>query len=250
MNRSVAQRVVAVVLAATGSVALADFIDPGDYGWSRGDADSTYFEWDVFVSVGGGNDPDVGQFPDPLPGDWISPDVIETSGNGLVTGSGNIYSPFGPINVEVTVPNYGHGQGETTLLLQVRAQGTELDYENVTLGGTAPDEVIELERSQSDMGWLVDTLFVFSVDGNEDQYVFTVPTVEAHCSVDRIAVDTFTAAGACVADFNGDGSVNTQDVIAYLNAWSAKDPRADVNGDGSVNTQDFIAFLNLWVAGC
>ncbi|MBZ0171634.1 MAG: hypothetical protein K8E66_04575 [Phycisphaerales bacterium] len=57
-------------------------------------------------------------------------------------------------------------------------------------------------------------------------------------------------AGSCVADFNGDGVVNTQDFIAYLNAWTARDPRADVNGDGIVNTQDFIAYLNLWTAGC
>lgn len=54
----------------------------------------------------------------------------------------------------------------------------------------------------------------------------------------------------CIADFNGDGSVNTQDVLAFLNAWTAGDPSADVNGDGSVNTQDVLAFLNLWNAGC
>lgn len=54
----------------------------------------------------------------------------------------------------------------------------------------------------------------------------------------------------CEADFNGDGSVNTQDVLAFLNAWVVEDAAADINGDGSVNTQDVIAFLNLWVAGC
>ena len=59
----------------------------------------------------------------------------------------------------------------------------------------------------------------------------------------------FTAS-PCPPDFNGDGAVNTQDFIAFLNAWVAHDPRADWNGDGTVNTQDFIAFLNEWVAGC
>jgi hypothetical protein len=58
------------------------------------------------------------------------------------------------------------------------------------------------------------------------------------------------SADACVADFNGDGSVNTQDVIAFLNAWNAGAGNADINGDGSVNTQDVILFLNLWNAGC
>ncbi|HZW10359.1 MAG TPA: choice-of-anchor B family protein [Phycisphaerales bacterium] len=54
----------------------------------------------------------------------------------------------------------------------------------------------------------------------------------------------------CVADFNGDGAVNTQDVIAFLNAWTAGSGDADINGDGAVNTQDVLAYLNLWTAGC
>lgn len=54
----------------------------------------------------------------------------------------------------------------------------------------------------------------------------------------------------CVADFNGDGAVNTQDVLAFLNAWTSGDPRADFNDDGTINTQDVLAFLNAWTAGC
>jgi hypothetical protein len=54
----------------------------------------------------------------------------------------------------------------------------------------------------------------------------------------------------CVADFNGDGQVNTQDVLAFLNAWTAGDPRADCTGDGTINTQDVLCFLNAWTAGC
>jgi len=54
----------------------------------------------------------------------------------------------------------------------------------------------------------------------------------------------------CRSDFNGDLTVNTQDVLAFLNAWVAKDPRADFNGDGTINTQDVLAFLNAWTSGC
>ncbi len=54
----------------------------------------------------------------------------------------------------------------------------------------------------------------------------------------------------CQADFNHDGTVNTQDVLSFLNAWTAGDPEADINNDGTVNTQDVLAFLNLWAAGC
>ena len=60
----------------------------------------------------------------------------------------------------------------------------------------------------------------------------------------------FNIASPCVGDFNGDGSVNTLDVLAFLNAWAAGDPSADINGDGTVNTLDVLAFLNSWAAGC
>jgi probable HAF family extracellular repeat protein len=54
----------------------------------------------------------------------------------------------------------------------------------------------------------------------------------------------------CPADFNGDGAVNTLDVLAFLNAFSVGDSDADFNGDAEVNTLDVLAFLNQWSAGC
>lgn len=54
----------------------------------------------------------------------------------------------------------------------------------------------------------------------------------------------------CRPDINEDGSVNTQDFLAFLNAWVAQDPIADWDQNNTVNTQDVLAFLNDWVAGC
>ncbi len=54
----------------------------------------------------------------------------------------------------------------------------------------------------------------------------------------------------CTGDFNADEAINTLDVLAFLNAWSAGDPRADINGDGTVNTLDVLAFLNAWSGPC
>lgn len=54
----------------------------------------------------------------------------------------------------------------------------------------------------------------------------------------------------CPVDINNDGIVNTQDMLEFLNLWSAADPRADWNNDGTVNTQDVLAYLNSWAAGC
>jgi hypothetical protein len=54
----------------------------------------------------------------------------------------------------------------------------------------------------------------------------------------------------CTADFNADGQVNTLDVLAFLNAWAAREASADFNADGAINTLDVLAFLNAWSAGC
>ncbi len=54
----------------------------------------------------------------------------------------------------------------------------------------------------------------------------------------------------CPGDFNNDGTANSLDVLAFLNAWASGDPRADYNHDGTINTIDVITFLNVWAAGC
>ena len=62
--------------------------------------------------------------------------------------------------------------------------------------------------------------------------------------------ETWVWAEPCTADFNNDGVVNTQDFIAFLNAWATGDPLADWNDDGTIDTRDFIAYLGAWSAGC
>lgn len=54
----------------------------------------------------------------------------------------------------------------------------------------------------------------------------------------------------CRPDFNGDGTVNIQDFLAYLGAYSTGDPEADWNGDGVVNIGDFLGFLDSFSEGC
>ena len=54
----------------------------------------------------------------------------------------------------------------------------------------------------------------------------------------------------CPSDFNHDLLVNTLDVLAFLNAWSAGNPDGDFNHDGTINTLDVLDLLNDWAAGC
>ncbi|MBK7403497.1 MAG: hypothetical protein IPJ41_02400 [Phycisphaerales bacterium] len=60
----------------------------------------------------------------------------------------------------------------------------------------------------------------------------------------------FLLSPGCRADFNSDGAVDTRDVIAFLNAWSAGDSAADMDGNGLIDTRDVLAYLNLWASGC
>lgn len=61
---------------------------------------------------------------------------------------------------------------------------------------------------------------------------------------------SLSAIDDCFADFNGDGVVDTRDVLAYLNAWNLADPTSDCDGNGLIDTRDVLCFLNLWNAGC
>ena len=64
---------------------------------------------------------------------------------------------------------------------------------------------------------------------------------------------TLSASGSvapCAGDFNADGAVDTRDVIAFLNAWSAGEAGADFNDDGVIDTRDVVAFLNAWAGSC
>ena len=50
----------------------------------------------------------------------------------------------------------------------------------------------------------------------------------------------------CPADCDGDGNLNTRDLICYLNLLNDADPAADCNGDAIVNTLDFLCFLDAY----
>lgn len=53
----------------------------------------------------------------------------------------------------------------------------------------------------------------------------------------------------CLADLNGDGTVNVQDLLDMLTAWGPNPGHpADLNGDGAVNVVDLLCMLAAWGA--
>jgi hypothetical protein len=72
------------------------------------------------------------------------------------------------------------------------------------------------------------------------------PYAQGTVWVDDLA---FSQGSACPADFNGNGTLEVQDIFDFLNAWFAGNANADFNG-GGLAVQDIFDFLNAWFSGC
>src|SRR5690606_2094513 len=75
--------------------------------------------------------------------------------------------------------------------------------------------------------------------------------VEAAVDAVRINVLSCEDVGACPADWDSSGQVNSNDISAFLSAWldSVQDGtlEADFDGSGGVNSNDISAFLSAWL---
>lgn len=88
-------------------------------------------------------------------------------------------------------------------------------------------------------GWLSDNCFFYKV-------IFLRDSSGAGIGEALIRIDL----RECPADFNCDGGVDGDDVIAFFGAWDASLPEADFNQDGGVDGDDVIAFFARWDTGC
>jgi hypothetical protein len=65
-----------------------------------------------------------------------------------------------------------------------------------------------------------------------------------------LEVQAVSPCPSCTADFNRDGTVNSQDYFDFLVAFFGGEPGADFNRDGTVNSQDYFDFLVAFFTGC
>lgn len=191
----------ACVVAAGCGCALGDFMVPDglNVGWVRGvTSRSSYAQWDRFVAPAGPNPADVGSYTAGLPVAAPAFDVVDTSGSSFVTSGGNIYSFAAPLNITATVPGFGLGPiFDTTILLQVRTQGSEIDHGTVrfvtSAGDVAPAEQLELFRgSAGPGGFIVDTLYRFELSSSWLTNTIKFDASESSMSLDRVAIDAWT----------------------------------------------------------
>lgn len=77
-----------------------------------------------------------------------------------------------------------------------------------------------------------------SFDANAGHLLFTL--------IDNIRVD----GPPCPADIDGSGSLNVDDIAAFVAAFLAQDVQADLTGEGAVNIDDIEAFVEFFLGGC
>ena len=92
-------------------------------------------------------------------------------------------------------------------------------------------------------------LFGYAVDIKDDSVVVGAYATDRELA-DVGSVYTYTLAGTCDADIDGNGVLDFFDVSAFLSAYNAEDAAADINNDGIYNFFDVSAFLSVYNAGC
>lgn len=196
---------------------------PPPQSWARGAMDTTYAEWDFCTTPVGPNAPDVGSN-----NTFGMPTLANLEPSAFLTGTGNIYSPAAPIDLEITVPAPPAVGLVTTVVLQARALGAELDYTSPLVNGVAPTYggLFDRQMLMSPGGLQIDTYWLFELPDSPSTLTITFQGSGPHVSLDRVVVDTFTGAahanetpppscafGTTCGDCNEDGSMDILDAL-------------------------------------
>ena len=113
-----------------------------------------------------------------------------------------------------------------------------------------PVMLADLEAWRSDpsqnFGWLIESI---GTDTNSARCLASRENVTPSVRP-VLEIETLPLCAACRADFNCDGGVDGDDVIAFFAEWDENLIGADVTDDGLVDGDDVIAFFARWDAGC
>jgi V8-like Glu-specific endopeptidase len=91
-----------------------------------------------------------------------------------------------------------------------------------------------------------DTLAIgFDFDTGDEQFNDYAGWHLDNVQISASTVDC-TDVPACPADIDGNGEVDTDDLLALIADWGAANSPADIDGDGTVGTDDLLALISAW----
>ncbi len=142
------------------------------------------------------------------------------TGPGLLTGDPLFIDPLGPDAIP--------GTGDEDLRLQATSPCID---------------------AGSNAGWLPESP-PLDLDANP-RFVNDPAAPDSGNGIGAIAdMGAYERQSPCRADVSGNGLLETNDFVTFLNAYVSADPSANYNLDAILNTADFIAYLSAYVTGC
>lgn len=119
--------------------------------------------------------------------------------------------------------------------------------------GDIPDEEPDPKNPETFGTEQVTYLGVFGLPGNSDHSEKTIVNFRLRVFGQDIGQPVFEGCApqltACPGDLDGNGRVDTIDLLIFVNWFHEQNPLADVNGDGVVTFADLVVFRGLWVPG-
>jgi len=103
---------------------------------------------------------------------------------------------------------------------------------------------------QSTPKWYIEDLLVKNRTDHWGRTLYDLWTRTGKGAPILMVGEDFDMAAACSADWNADGFVDFDDLLAYLVDYNAAAMHADMNLDGIVDFNDFLEYVNLFNAPC
>ncbi|MFZ4573884.1 MAG: GC-type dockerin domain-anchored protein, partial [Phycisphaerales bacterium] len=195
------------------------------------------------------------------PGEEVYVRALESLGNDscanavpVTAASSTFADNWGPFDANATECNAASNSGvwfthtaACTGTLTINTIGSSFDTILSIYQGSCPFDAAELVGCNDDSAGTLGSTVTF--DATEGQtYAIRVGGFGNRAGMIQLNVSACTP--ACPADYNHDGGVDGDDVIAFFGDWDAGNNAADFNSDGGVDGDDVIQFFGHWDSGC
>jgi hypothetical protein len=232
-------------------VAFADDME-SDQGWTVGDVDDDASTgiWERVDPEGTAAQPEDDHTPAPGVNCWVTDgDAGNSIGDyDIDGGKTTLFTPV--LDLSDTgdpVISYwrwysndeGADPNNDIFVVDISADGGD-NWTNVeTVGPSGPE---------ASGGWFYHEFYVSDfIEPTANVKMRFIASDEQSGSIVEAALDDFTIMEVgcpCDGDFDGDGDVDTADLLFLLSAWGTGD--GDVDGDGDTDTADLLALLANW----